>query len=930
MVKNATLIERIVGALVFFIAFITFFLTMAPTVSFWDCGEYIATSYILGIPHPPGNPLYVLVGRLFTILFFWTEQVAFRTNLLSVITAAATAFFLHKIVVFSMKDWVGALDEYWKVATVNIAGFVGALFGVFNYTFWFSAVETSVYIPAILTIVLNVYVVLIWAKSKEPNRDRWLLLFAYLAFLGIGLHMMAMFALMPIFLYILLIDKTKRTDWRLWSVALLLGSVMYSMAMFFFVTPVLLVMTAIYSFAPNKEAKIIAPFAGGITLWALYRLLVVADHARGCGEFAHVMCQRCDDIQTIGLIALAIIVISIINGASNDKQSQPKWMFAFLVVLVSLIGFSVHAFIPIRSFLEPMIDKNHPVVEWENGRVEWDAFRGFLERRQYGTESMITRMFHRRGAWSTQFGIDEHMGYGGFHITQFFHFGESIDSDRTADQYNTILGESNPFKRGWILLIYLIPTFFMLWGWKYWYSRDKEKAIFFATLFLITTIAVVFYMNFADGTRAERFDYERWVQGGRQGAMPTVHREVRVRDYFFTPGFMFFGLWIGFAAGALLHKGFTSKRVGVRRRLTPILAVLFIASPAIPMSQNFNANNRSNDWIPYNYAFNLLMSVSKNGILFTAGDNDTFPLWFLQEAEGIRRDVRIVNLSLVNTPWYISQLVRLEPKIPMSFTLEQIQSGEITHSRNPFPNPTRYRLPQAGIEIMFPSARELPILRVQDLMVVNIIDANNWERPIYFSSTVGPDNFVGFGPFLQFQGMVNRVMPEPVNEETAINFERTRFLLNEVYQFKNLGDNSTPLSQTARRTMFNYSITFIQFAHALRVRANDQNAEIAVLENQKAEITDVEKTAELSKQIEQLREQRQSLIDEAINSMDRCVALFPWDERSRAFRHELLMEQGLYELALVRLEQALAIDPNNRRYIRWNEDLRRMLARRDG
>ena len=202
MVKNAKLIERVVGALVFFIAFITFFLTMAPTVSFWDCGEYIATSYILGIPHPPGNPLYVLLGRLSTILFFWSEQVAWRTNLLSVITAATTALFLHKIVVLSMKDWIGALDEYWKVATVNIAGFVGALFGVFNYTFWFSAVETSVYVPAILTIVLNVYIVLIWAKSKEPNRDRYLLLFAYLAFLGIGLHMMAMFSLIPIFIYI--------------------------------------------------------------------------------------------------------------------------------------------------------------------------------------------------------------------------------------------------------------------------------------------------------------------------------------------------------------------------------------------------------------------------------------------------------------------------------------------------------------------------------------------------------------------------------------------------------------------------------------------------------------------------------------------------------------------------------------------------------
>jgi len=421
--------------------------------------------------------------------------------------------------------------------------------------------------------------------------------------------------------------------------------------------------------------------------------------------------------------------------------------------------------------------------------------------------------------------------------------------------------------------------------------------------------------------------------------MPTVHREVRERDYFFTPGFMFFGLWMGLAAGGLLHKGFSSSRTLVRRRLTPVAAVVFALSPIIPILQNFSENNRSNDWIPYNYAFNLLMSVSKNGILFTAGDNDTFPLWFLQEAEGIRRDVRIVNLSLLNTPWYISQLRRLEPKVPMNWTEEDVlPGGRATHQRNdinPDPNsPSAVRLPQTGMRILIPSTREHPILRVQDFMVMDIIDANNWQRPIYFSSTVGPDNFVGFGPFLQFQGMVNRVMPEPVTDENAINFERTRFLLNEVYQFKNLGDNSTPLSMTARRTMFNYSITFIQFAHALRLNANELRRDILRLEMRLAAInpTGIEYVQEadaLQEQIEEMTEKRQALIDEAVNIMDRCVALFPWDERSRIFRHELLVEQELFDLAKLRLDQALAIGPDNRGYVRLNEELRRILSRRE-
>ncbi|MDR0305143.1 MAG: DUF2723 domain-containing protein [Chitinispirillales bacterium] len=913
MVKQAKLIENLVGALVFLIALATFFFTIAPTVSFWDCGEYIAASYTLGIPHPPGNPLYILVARIFTIIFFWTQQVAFRINLLSVVTAAVTAFFLYKIIVFSMKDWFGELDERWKIATVSISGFVGALFGVFNYTFWFSAVESSVYIPAILTIVLNVYIVLIWSKSKEENRDRYLILFAYLAFLGIGLHMMAMFALMPIFLYILLVDKTKLTDWRLWGVALLLGSIVYSMAAFFFVVPVLLVMSAIYGFVPQKEAKIISPFVGAITLFVMFKLLVTPENS--------------DDIGMITLVSITLIIFSVVNAASNDRDCEKKWKFAFLIVLFSLLGFSVHAYIPIRSSLEPIIDENHPVVEMKNGKLEWDAFRGFLERKQYGSESMITRMFHRRGALGTQFGVDSHMGYGGFHITQFFHFGESIVSDRTADDRNSILGENNFFKRSWILLIYLIPTFFMLWGWKYWFEKDRNKAILFVSLFLITTVAMVLYMNFSDGKHSEKAEYEHWVNAGKPGPMPTVHREVRERDYFFTPGFMFFGLWIGLAAGALLHRSFTSKNK-IDRKFAQVLAVLFCASPALPFVQNYKENNRANDWIPYDYAYNLLMSCEKDGIIFTNGDNDTFPLWFLQEAEGIRKDVRVVNLSLANTSWYIKQLKRLEPKAPISYSESDIETGRVAHQRNPLKNPTKYSLPEAKIDIILPSPDELPIWRIQDLLVVNIIDANAWKKPIYFSSTVSDDNMMGFSPYLKFEGMVSRVMNTPVESSDYINFDRTKLLLDEIYQFRSLGDNSTPMSETARRMMYNYSAVFIQYSHGLRSKLARIKRQINNIDNQitsadiaKADFTGIKQTFETQK--DSLVSAHKEVLEEIINKLDKCVALMPWDERPRGFRHEFLMEQELYDLAGKRLDEALKIEPNNRYYLRWKEDLDR-------
>jgi len=911
MEKRAKLVENLTGGLIFLVAFVTFFLSMAPTVSFWDCGEYIASSYSLGIAHPPGTPLYVILGRVFIVLLFWTEQVALRTNLLSVISAAFTAFFLHRIIVLAMKNWVSDLEETQKIITTNVAGFVGAAFGVFNYTFWFSAVETSVYVPAILTIVLNVYIVLIWANSKEANRDRYLILFAYLAFVGIGLHMMAMFALPPIFLYIMLVDKTKLKDWRLWGTALLLGTIMYSLGSFFFVAPALLVITAIFAFVPRDYSKIIAPFAGFFALFVLYRVLSDPGNPHHDG-----------DLEKTIMIGLAIIVMSILNGITKDKNNEQKWKLAFCIVLVSLLGFSVNLFLPIRSSLEPMIDQNHPAVSWNNGRLEWDAFRGVLERRQYGTESMVRRMFHRRGALTTQFGIDNRMGYGGFHITQFFHFGESIYTDRTADRDNSILGETNFFKRAGILFLYLLPTFFMLWAWGYWFKKDRNRTALFVSLFVVTTIALVFYMNFADGTRAERIDYERWIAAGRPGQMPTVHREVRERDYFFTPGFMFLGVWMGLAAGALMHKAFSAKNPRIRRRLAPALAILFMASPALPISQNFSENDRSNDWIPYDYAYNLLMSLERNAILFTNGDNDTFPLWFLQEAEGIRRDVRVVNLSLANTSWYIRQLMRLDPKVPISFSLEDITNEVITHERNPFREPTEVLLRNADMRIVIPSARELPIMRVQDKLVVNIIDANAWRIPIYFSSTVSEDNMVGFGPFLRFEGMVYRVMPEPVSNEDFINFERTRLLLDQIYQFRGLGDNSTLMSETARRMMFNYSAVFIQFSHGLRMKINRMRQQIAQIDIQLALLGD-DADEKLTAQRAELAEQIEIYVDEVINKMDRCVALMPWDTRSRGFRHEFLVEQGLYDLAKTRIEEALRIKPTNQHYLHWQADLER-------
>ncbi|MFP4416306.1 MAG: protein O-mannosyl-transferase family [Chitinispirillaceae bacterium] len=859
-------LNTLFALVVLLVSFTAYIFTVSPTVAFWDCGEYIGAAHSLGIPHPPGNPLYVLLGRVFSMIFFFFEQVAFRVNIISVVSSAVTAMLIYLIIVRTMVSFIGIPDNRWKRLTVYVSGVTGALFAAFSYTFWFNAVEASVYNPSMMIIALCTWLALVWYQRTDSERDRVLLLFSYLAFLGIGIHMFSMIALVPVFLFVMLVDREKLYDWRLWLTALLMGTVIYQVSWFFFVGPI---------------------------------------------------------------VTLVTLIMSLMEG-----QNKAKWRFCFWVAFFALVGYSVHFYIPIRSALNPMIDENHPVIEMtESGIPNWEPFKQFLERKQYGSESMITRMFWRRGAWSKQFGFDGHMGYGGFHLTQFFHFGKSINIDREASPLQN-WGMPNGFLA---LLVYLIPTFLMIFGWGYLYKRNKNVATLLIFAFLITSVALVLYMNFADGHHPEKRDYLAWVNSGKQGPMPTVHREVRIRDYFFTPGFMFMGMWIGIAAGAILHGLFNSKKDFARTILAPMLSVLFIVSPVLPLTQNYMENNRKGDWVPYDYAYNLLMSCEKDGILFTNGDNDTFPLWFLQEAEGIRRDVRIVNLSLLNTQWYIKQLKNLDPKVPISFSETQIDG--LTHEVNPIRQSMPYRLSNANVTVTLPGRSEKNALRVQDKMVLNIVDANKWRKPIYFAVTVSNDNMMGLQSYLQMEGLVYRVLPQKVNNQEKLDMDRTLHLLDNVYRFRGLGDGSITMNETTQKLMSNYAASFIQVALELRQPLISMKNEVESLRKQIGQtaasdtVADTTEVAADDSQLSQTLAQKEAEYNDTlnlvINKLDQCVSLMPWDWRPRALRQEILLGHGKEELALKRIEEALMMEPDNLEYIKMKAQILDQLGKKD-
>ena len=812
--------NSIIALAVFAISFLLFVMTVAPTVAFWDCGEYIAAGHSMGVPHPPGNPLFMLMLRVSSILLPFFKDIGYRMNFLVVLFSAATAMMVYLITVRVAIAMVGFPDTKWKRLTVYIGGIVGGLFAVTGTTFWFSAVEASEANPAMFFVAMATWLILVWAQSNDPKRDRLLILLTYISFLGIGVHMYSMIILPPVFLFIMLWDKEKRTDWRMWLTAILIGMVIKDLPLFIWV--------------------------GGAAV--------------------------------IGTLAMSIM----------EGPNQKKWRFCFWVALFAFVGFTSHLYLPIRSSLHPMINENAP--------SNWVAFKDYLLRKQYGSDDMFSRMFWRRGTWAHQFGIDGHMGYGGFHLTQFFQFNP-LDTERSFFQDGFLIGWAK-------LFVYLIPTGLMLYGWYYLLKKNRNIGILLISLFLLTSVVMVLYMNFADGLKPEYRDYMYWIKSGKQGPMPTVHREVRVRDYFFAASFMYLGMWVGVAASAIMHYLFSNKNRMLRTTLAPVVAVLFLVSPVLPITQNFEKSSRRGDWVPYDYAYNLLNSCEKDGIIFTNGDNDTFPLWALQEAYGIRTDVRIVNLSLLNTKWYIKQMKAHEPKVPISYSDEQIDA--LSHSLNPIVEQTRYKLPGAGITINLPTRNELNALRVQDQMVVNIVDANRWRKPIYFAVTVSDDNLMGIGPYLKMQGLVYRVMPYEVPESERMDISRTVTLLDKVYQFRGLADGTARLNDTSEKLMSNYAAAYIQIALSLRQPLLDMKEEIARLES--------DSTQESQKLLDGKKKAYQDTLDLAIEKLGQCVTIMPKDWRPRVLRHELLMAHGRLQEAEKKIREAIAVDPDNVEY----------------
>ena len=720
------------AAITFLFAFIGYLMTMAPTVTFWDAGEFIAASYTLGIPHPPGTPLFVIVGRVLSALPLPLE-VAARLNFLSVLCGAAGALLIYLIVVKLISNWVD--DEQSLPSRIMIHGgaFASAIIPAFMRTTWSNATEFEVYAISTATFLLIAWLMVYMGQSLDRQRmQRTLLLVIYIVSLSIANHLIVLLAAPAVIIYTLLHD---RENWRYW--VSIVGM---------FMGVYLLVMKGLDLGMIFQRMSEAGEGQEGLLVESLNHLGAALDILFGIASY-------------VGSAKATFLGVLLTAGFGWYSWRQKSLGFFGMALGLFLLGFSLHLYLLIRANLAPAINEGDP--------SNLAKFWAVIGREQYGSAyGLIPRQ-----VWSL--------------------IRDKMDATSVNDLVENVVfyfKYNIPFYTqyfGWQYGNNLLTALFMVVGFygafRHW-ATERKSFWFWITVFLITGPILNTYMNFKLG-------YSQFQE------FPQEMHEVRERDYFFIVSFVFFGVWSGIGLAALIDKVRKAMAVGTEQSklATPAFALvgLVILLPCfVPMVFNYHESDRSGNLIPEKYAANIMNSLDEGGIIFTNGDNDTFPLWYIQEVEHVRKDCRVINLSLLNTDWYIRQMRDQEPRVPISLTDKQIAG--LYPMRLPKDVPFEF----GNIKVNFPKGS---VMYVKDWVLLNILRNNNWQKPVYFTTTVPESNRAGLTPYFSMEGAVYRVnpvktvelaqsdpnlQPVPGMAHIHVNIAKTDSLLYKVYDYE--------------------------------------------------------------------------------------------------------------------------------------------------
>jgi hypothetical protein len=836
--RSYKLVNNVSGWVAFLVASVTYVLTVEPTASLWDCGEFISTSVGLQVGHPPGAPLFMIISRLFAMFAPTPETQALMINIMSALASAFTTLFLFWTITALAKKLLlekGEACATGKLIAIMGAGMVGALTYTFADTPWFSAVEGEVYALSSLLTAVVFWAILKWEEvADEPYANRWIVFIAYMIGLSPGVHLLNLLVIPSIvFTYYFKKYNPTRKGVILSAIlsVLLLGVTLLLTTQWIFVVAGWFELAFVNGFG--------LPFNTGVVICAL---LLVGGLAYGI----HYTLKRkrtllntiltCFTVMLIGFSSYAMVVIRSVSNPPIDENS-PDNVFA----LLSYIQREQYGTAPLFRgpyYNAPVVDskeaapvymQNEKTGKYEvvshgikheydrrfvtlfprmhssrpdhpQGYLQWAGEpRGpvySVEGRQVQVPSFwnnlkflfnyqIGHMYVRYFMWNFSGKQNDIQGNGDFRYGNWITGIPPVDELLVGPQQGLPDRLKNERSRN---KYYMLPFLLGLVGLAFQYKQGKKgKQSFWVVmlLFFFTGVAIVLYLN-----------------------QPPY--EPRERDYAYAGSFYAYAIWVGLGVISLWQ--WLQKKMPSRYAALAVGAVCLVAVPVNMAAENWDDHDRSGRYATIAHAKNYLNSCAPNAILFTFGDNDTFPLWYAQEVEGVRRDVRVVNLSLLSGDWYVDQMKRRAYEgapVPISFTKDQYHTGkrDVIYVQERFDKAfslkdvmayvgsdrpetklaTNYGvavdyIPTTKVYVPVDSAKvvdngtvspedagkivnrlevTLPkrTLYRNDLMVLDIIATNNWERPIYFGIGMGTDNFLGFNKYFQLEGAAFRLVP---------------------------------------------------------------------------------------------------------------------------------------------------------------------------
>ncbi|MGD0342190.1 MAG: DUF2723 domain-containing protein [Bacteroidales bacterium] len=893
--KKYRQINNISGWIVFAIAAFTYLMTIEPTASLWDCGEFIASGFKLEVGHPPGNPVFMIMANFFSLFAGGNvTKVAAAVNCMSALASAFTILFLFWTITHLARKILLKDESHYtfgRIAAVMGAGAVGAVAYSFTDSFWFSAVEGEVYASSAFFTALVFWAILKWENvADEKNADRWIILIAYLIGLSIGVHLLNLLTI-PAIVLVYYFRKFE-FSWKGFIFSMFTSFVLLALLMYGIMPGIVTISSKFDLFFVNTLRL---PVNSGVLFHVILVtvfFIIAIRSTLNTSNFKKTAVLSIIALFLSGIWVLTgsglfnLIMLAAITGFVWYISGKSKLILntALTAIAVILIGYSSNAIIVIRATANTPLNENNPsnpfnllyflnreqygerplfkgpyfnapVIAYKDGKAHynyvdgkyiitshdlvreydqrfltlfprmwsdqpehaqeyqiWSKMKGipiqvtdnngekkvirkptFIENLRFMFSYQLDYMYFRYFMWNFSGKQNDTQGTGGAVNGNWITGIKFLDEPRVGSADMPADMKNEPSRNVYYLLPFLLGVIGML----YHYNRDNKDWWIILLLFLMTGIAIVLYLN----------------------QYPDQPRE---RDYAYAGSFYFFAVWIGLGVLAL----FEGLAKLVKEHIAGPVAglICFLVVPVIMGSQNWDDHDRSGRYLARDVAFNYLNSCAPDAILFTNGDNDTFPLWYAQEVEGKRTDIRVCNLMLLNTDWYIDQMKnkthesdplpitlpskkyfdgvnnqvfiveKIKEPVDISMIIEWVNSEnkatkvQISATEELDNIPTRtIRIPVDAAKVLASGAvkpadsyKIVPYIDIKlkgnsimksQLLVLDILAHNDWKRPIYFVTGYHNDA-LGLEEYFQLEGLAYRLVPIKSENKSWLEYGR--------------------------------------------------------------------------------------------------------------------------------------------------------------